>query len=103
MPRSLAFILGLLDHHAPARVSVEEFPGPSVALLEILQQEGEALRVASLDSFLRGNGAVRFHASGGSLWAGVTLLGEVPVGSREYHFLACLAERLDQVVPYADL
>lgn len=34
---------------------------------------------------------------------GETWLGEVPVGTKEYHFVARLAADLDHFVPYADL
>jgi hypothetical protein len=52
---------------------------------------------------LGGDRAVRFDAGTGTLWAGGRLLGEVPLGSKEYHFLRCLADRLDRFVPYSDI
>jgi len=46
---------------------------------------------------------VRFDPDTGTLWAGDTSLGEVPLGSKEYVFLRCLSTHLDRYVAYADL
>lgn len=73
-----------------------------VSLLDVLL-DGEDLRVVDLASFPHGRREVRFDAESGALWIGSRLLGEVRSGSREFHFLACLAERLDTTVPYSDL
>ena len=48
-------------------------------------------------------GSIRFAKHSGALWIGDTQAGEVPVGSKEYVFLVCLASHLDHFVPYADL
>lgn len=71
-------------------------------LLDLLRT-GEALTLAEPAEFLRPGRGVRFDAATGTLWAGAELLGEVPPGSRECFFLACLAGNLDRFVPYADL
>ncbi len=46
---------------------------------------------------------VRFEARSGALWAGGELLGEVPVGSKEFAFLAFLAANQDRYVSYRAL
>jgi hypothetical protein len=73
-----------------------------VSLLMLLRFE-TALTVADPRSLLRARGNVRFDAHSGTLWVGDTWLGEVPVGSKEFHFLDGLARHLDAFVPYADL
>lgn len=73
-----------------------------VFLLELLQPD-DALTVGNPASLLRKSGNVRFDRHSGALWVGDALLGEVPVGSKEHAFLACLAGQLDHFVPYADL
>ena len=62
-----------------------------------------SLSVAEPGQLLRGRGNVRFDAHSGALWVGGACLGEVPLGSREYHFLACLARWIDRFVAYADI
>jgi hypothetical protein len=57
----------------------------------------------TLASLLEPSGIVRFETHSGVIRVGDALLGEVPVGSREFHLLACLAEQLDHFVPYSDL
>ena len=37
------------------------------------------------------------------MWTGDDLAGEVPLGSKEYYLLACLAENIDRYVAYPDL
>src|SRR5207237_610056 len=59
------------------------------SLLSLLQV-GRSLRVSGLP-LLSQRGAVRFDARSGALWAGDVWLGEVPVGSKEFAFLECLA------------
>jgi hypothetical protein len=73
-----------------------------VSLLVLIRFDG-ALSVADPHSLLRARGNVRFDAHSGALWAGDDWLGEVPVGSKEFFFLDCLARHLDAFVPYADL
>jgi hypothetical protein len=75
---------------------------PTVSLLTVLDTT-DGLSVRYVGPLTRAGGAVRFEAHSGALWAGDERLGEVPVGSREYHFLACLAARLDRFVPYSDI
>lgn len=77
-------------------------PGFAVSALDLFGPDGSP-RAADLAALLRPRGAVRFDPHSGAVWAGGAWLGEAPVGSREYHLLACLAERLDHYVPYADL
>ena len=76
--------------------------GWCVSLLELLVME-TGLTVADLRPLLRARGMVRFEAHGGTLWVGDQMLGEVPVGSKEFLFLAALTRQLDHFVPYADL
>jgi hypothetical protein len=73
-----------------------------VSLLELLRFDG-VLTVADPYSLLRARDNVRFVAGSGALWVGEAWLGEVPVGSKEFFFLDCLARHLDSFVPYADL
>jgi hypothetical protein len=75
---------------------------PCVSLLEIVRL-GESLPVARGALPGRRGSEVRFDAHSGVLWAGEIRLGEVPVHSREYYFLACLARDLDRFVAYQDI
>src|SRR5206468_1502206 len=45
----------------------------------------------------------RFETHSGALLVGDTPLGEVPLWSKEYFFLQCLAANLDHFVSYTDL
>lgn len=87
--------------HGP---SMPPEPGRAVwvPLVELFHPNGSPA-IPGLNTLLRTRGAVRFDTHSGALWVGATLLGEVPVGSREFFFLQCLAEQLDHFVPYADL
>jgi hypothetical protein len=91
----------LLLFHGPSTVPA---PGQSVwvPLVELFHPDG-APAIPALTALLQIQGAVRFDAHSGALWVGVTLLGELPLWSREYYFLQCLAEHLDHFVPYIDL
>jgi len=71
-------------------------------LLALFRLDG-SFAGTDLATLLRPRGAARFETHSGALWVGGALLGEIPVGSREYHLLACLAEQLDHFVPYSDL
>ncbi len=73
----------------------------TVSLLPLLSV-GRAMRVTGTIPVGRGR-AVRFDAATGGLWMGGRLFGEVPLGSKEYHFLRCLADNLDRFVPYGDI
>ncbi len=75
---------------------------PRLCLLELLSLD-RTLSVADPVALLGGGGSVRFEEHSGALFAGGKLLGEVPAGSKEHAFLAGLAGRLDQFVPYAEL
>lgn len=75
---------------------------PHLSLLELLHA-GEALSLTDPSPLLRPRGNVRFEPGSGTLWAGEALLGEAPVGSKEFFFLDCLARNLDRYVSYADL
>jgi hypothetical protein len=86
----------------PSGPPPEQQPGQWFPLIDLFDADG-TLVAADLDSRLRPAGNVRFDVPSGVLWAGDLWLGEVPVGSREYHLLACLAEHLDHFVSYADL
>ncbi len=74
----------------------------SVSLLE-LRRLDDSLSATDLHFLLRARGNVRFDADSGVLWVGDTVVGEVPVGCKEYFFLRSLARDLDHFVPYADL
>lgn len=77
--------------------------GRHCTLLELLPS-GDALAVSGLDAHLQSGGAdVHFDANSGVLWAGNRRLGEVPLNSREFFFLDCLARDIDGFVGYADL
>jgi hypothetical protein len=101
--RLLAYRNAVLVRPLPMSESVTGFTGRVLSLLDLLRIEGDALIVSSLQRFLEHEGGVRFDADGGQLIAGDAVVGEVPVASKEYHLLACLAENLDRYVPYADL
>ncbi|MGK2908696.1 MAG: hypothetical protein ACSLE1_02670, partial [Sphingobium sp.] len=75
---------------------------PCVSLLELVRSEN-GLSVVPLSEAFEPNERVRFDAGTGGLWLGTELLGEVPHGSKEYHFLQRLAADLDKFVAYPDL
>jgi DNA-binding winged helix-turn-helix (wHTH) protein len=102
--RLLAFRSALLLSFLPGGDGLDGFTGPRLSVLEVLRQDAESLSVPNPPHFLhQRSGRVRFEAGSGTLWAGDVRLGEVSVGSKEYHLLAYLAEHLDTFVPYADL
>ncbi len=72
-------------------------------LVRLLREEGASLALGDLREHLRSGDRVRFDPTTGGLWAGEVCLGEVPVGSKEFHFLHALARQQDRFVPYADL
>lgn len=76
--------------------------GRCLSLLELLSIDG-TLTVREPSALLQTRGDVRFDIGSGGLFVGDRLLGEVPVGSKEFFFLRCLASQLDAFVPYADL
>jgi hypothetical protein len=77
-------------------------PGRWVLLTRVLEGDGTFATVG-LASLMRDRGPVCFDFQTGALKVGTVTLGEVPLGSREWAFLACLADQLDQFVPYSDL
>jgi hypothetical protein len=103
LTRLLAYRSAVLLHCNAEPEPVAGFHGPVVSLLDVLRQDGQTMQVTGLLPLLRSNGTVRFDGASGSLWVGDALAGEVPVGSKEYYLLACLAENLDRYVAYADL
>ncbi len=100
--RLAAYRQAVVLHALPWADPADPFRGPRICLLELLRL-GETLTAGDPDELLRPRGGVRFDAETGVLWAGDAWLGEVPLWSKEYHFLRCLAEHLDAFVPYADL
>ncbi len=92
--------LVLFGRSLPADIGTSE--GRCLSLLEILSEDG-FLAMKELERFLRSQGSVRFDARTGVLWVGRTRIGEVPVGSKEYFFVVCLANDLDHFVSYADI
>ena len=94
--RDVLVLHGLSRPDTPVRSG-----GRSASLLAVLAPDGSP--AADPGRLLRARGDVRFDAHSGAVWVGDARLGEVPVGSKEYHFLACLARHLDHFVPYADL
>jgi hypothetical protein len=101
--RLQAYRNGVLLHSLPTVASIPDFTGPCFALLELLWQDEGGLHVRDLAEWITGRGAIRFDLHNGTLRTGDQVLGEVPVGSKEFYFLACLAAHLDQYVSYADL
>ncbi|HYH66805.1 MAG TPA: hypothetical protein VD866_19080 [Urbifossiella sp.] len=73
-----------------------------VPLVELFDADG-AFRTPDLAALILGQATVRFDCETGALFVGGSQAGEVPLWSREYYFLACLAEQLDRYVQYADL
>lgn len=98
--RLLAYRNALQFHGRLPPPPTPGFRGRTLSLLDVIV---EPLTVRGLGGFLRPRGAVRFETHSGALWIGETLLGEVPVWSKEYFFLERLAAELDHFVPYADL
>ena len=92
----------LLVFHGPLTPPDAESLARWVPLVELFSPDG-SLVPRDLTALLRSRGRVRFEADSGTLWVGDARLGDVPLGSREHCFLACLQEQLDRYVPYADL
>jgi hypothetical protein len=80
----------------------EALPVTLVSLLGILGV-GESLAIAARTRILRGGGEVRFDPLRGRLDVAGVWQGDVPVGSREHAFLACVARRQGQYVAYIDI
>ncbi len=92
----------LLVYALTRPAEADRLPCRFLSLLEALRPE-ESWAVADIPGLLRPRGNVRFEEHSGALWVGDALLGEVPPGSKEHAFLACLAGRLDHFIPYRDL
>jgi hypothetical protein len=73
-----------------------------VSLQEILDMRGTH-PVIDRERFLPDRSEVRFDVESGVVTVGGAWAGELPVGSKEFYFIACLARHLDRFVPYADL
>jgi hypothetical protein len=101
--RLLAYRNAVLLRALPGGEQLDGFHGPSLSLTELLHQDRGSLTAGSLSDLLWAQAAVRFEGSSGALFLGETWLGEVPVGCKEYHLLARLAQEQDAFVPYADL
>ena len=91
-----------LVFHGPSMDADRGVGGRWLPLHELLRPDG-SLAAIDLARLLAPRGNVRFDGESGTLWVGDTWLGEVPLGSKEYHFLEALAEQIDRFVPYADL
>jgi hypothetical protein len=100
--RQLAACRRVLVLHGPDVARDPGQPGRWVPLLGLFAPDG-SLAPTTPAALLRPRGAVRFEGHSGTLWVGDGPVGELPVGSREYHLVACLAEALDHFVPYRDL
>lgn len=101
--RLLAYRNAVLLQALPGGDGIEGFRGPCLSVLEMLRQDDCSLGVTDLARMLWSKGNVRFDAGSGTVRVGEDWFGEVPVGSKEYHFLACLANNRDRFVPYEDL
>jgi hypothetical protein len=101
--RLLAYRNAILLRPLPSGEPATGFRGPCLSLLEILRQDRRSLTAADITTLLRGTGAVRFEEESGAVFAGDVFLGDVPVGAKEYHLLACLWQQMDRFVPYSDL
>jgi hypothetical protein len=93
--RVLIFVGPTVDADASHR-------GRCIPLLALFEPDG-SFRKTDLTSLLHARGTIRFDSHSGALWVGDQWMGEVPVGSREFHLLGCLTEHLDHFVPYSDL
>lgn len=82
---------------------IEGFRGQQLSLLDVLMMTGGQVIAAVPHGGRIHPDTIRYDADTGALWVGDALAGEVPVGSKEYHLLACLAESVDQYVASADL
>jgi hypothetical protein len=99
--RLQAFRQAVLLHGVPP-VPADDVPGRHICLADILDLR-HALVIPRLADVLRRNGPVRFDEGSGVLWEGDRPLGEVPVLSREYFFLLCLAWQPDRTVTYTTI
>jgi DNA-binding winged helix-turn-helix (wHTH) protein len=82
---------------------IDGFRGRELSLLDVLTMTEGEIVAAEPHRDRNQPGTIRFDADTGALWVGDALAGEVPIGTKEYHLLACLAEGVDRYVAYADL
>lgn len=101
--RLLAYRSALVVHGASAAPRIDGFEGETVALIERLDATEERLTDLPLVLVPPRGGIVRLDADSGTLRAGDTVLGYVPPGSREFHFLDRLCRQPGVLVPYAEL
>jgi hypothetical protein len=101
--RLLAFRNAILLQALPGGEPVEGFRGHCLSLLEIIRHDQTSLGVADIARMLWDRGDVSFDEHTGTVRVGDAWIGELPVGSREYFFLAFLSENKDRFVPYADI
>jgi hypothetical protein len=92
----------LVLHGTGRPAGIERLRVRTASLLALLGP-GPLPAVADPARFFRPRGDVRFDGHSGALWVGARWAGEVPVGSKEYFLVQCLAQHLDRFVPYADL
>ncbi len=101
--RLLAYRNAILLQALPGGEPIGDFRGHHLSLLEIIRRDESSLGVADLAHLLWDRGVVSFDEHTGVVRVGDAWLGELPVGSREYHFLALLSQNKDRFVPYADI
>ncbi len=100
--RELGRYVRLLIFHGPAVAPDPSVPGRWVSLVELFDSDG-SLTPFRLADVGRDRGSVRFDEGSGVLRVGRTVVGEVPVGSKECYLLSCLTRELNRFVPYAAL
>lgn len=100
--RLLVFRNALVMHGSLTPPSIPGFEGRILALAEAMEATPQALTVRPLQSTSRPEG-LSLNPESGEFRLGTTLLGHVPPGSREFHFLEHLIDRPSVLIPYADL
>lgn len=100
--RLLVFREALVLHGAFTPPSIPGFEGRILALADVIDASAEGFTGRPLCSSSRPEG-ISFDPASGELCLGKTLLGHVPPGSREFHFLQHLIERPGVLIPYTDL
>lgn len=95
--QSVAVLHGPAPLFGPAPAGLRRLP-----LSRLLAWEDGRLAARPLDEDVP-RAAVRFDPASGTLWAGTRRLGEVPLASKEFYLLECLAEHPDRYVGYGHL